>query len=211
MAFMKKIIIISALVMGYAVVGMAQQSDLYVQLSGTVKNDLNDPVPYVHVNSLKNNRNAISDQNGRFTIIVEPRDTVTFYCLGFQKEKLVMPASFTARHVLQDVKLKTDTVMLAEVDIFPWKTYGEFKEAVVHMELPDQKEMEYAAKNIALIQTQIRIHTSATPNMNFRQALQNHYERNMMMGQYRSISLLNPIAWAKFIKALKNGDFKRKD
>jgi hypothetical protein len=37
------------------------------------------------------------------------------------------------------------------------------------------------------------------------------YTRMYYAGQYPSISLLNPVAWAKFIQAWKNGDFKRKE
>ena len=46
--------------------------------------------------------------------------------------------------------------------------------------------------------------------MNQKYYLQQRNSRLYYAGQLPPNNLLNPIAWAKFIQAWKNGDFKRK-
>ncbi|NNC85275.1 MAG: carboxypeptidase-like regulatory domain-containing protein, partial [Bacteroidia bacterium] len=48
-------------------------------------------------------------------------------------------------------------------------------------------------------------------SMNFKLANQQRSSQMYYAGQLPPNNLLNPIAWAKFIQAWKNGDFKRKD
>lgn len=182
-----------------------------MQLSGMVKNELNDPIAYVHIYSIKTQRNTVSDLNGLYTIIAEPRDTVYFSCVGYKRMRITTPLTLTSRHLLKDIHMEVDTIMLNKIVIFPWKNYAEFKAAVLNAELPHQEEMEAAEINIAIMQTQILLHSNNTPNGNFRQVMMQQFERNRTMGQIPYNGLLDPLAWVKFIKALKNGDFKRKD
>ncbi len=189
---------------------LAQEQEPYMQLSGLVKNDLNDPIPYVHVIVKKSERSTVSDHNGLYTIIVEPRDTVFFQCVGYKLYKMVMPQNITTRHINREVRMEIDTVMLNTVVIFPWKTYAEFRNAVINTELPVNKDMEAAQINIAIIQTQVLMSTYTSPNMNFRNVMMQQFEKNRTYGQSPYYGILDAMAWAKFIKALKNGEFKRK-
>ncbi len=47
--------------------------------------------------------------------------------------------------------------------------------------------------------------------MNYKALMLERQNKVYTSGQYQSISLLNPIAWAKFIEAWQRGDYKRKD
>ena len=47
--------------------------------------------------------------------------------------------------------------------------------------------------------------------MNYKWQMQQYQSKLYYAGQAPPINLLNPIAWSKFIKAWKDGDFKRKD
>jgi hypothetical protein len=48
-------------------------------------------------------------------------------------------------------------------------------------------------------------------SMNFRQQMMDQQTRLYYAGQVPTSNWLNPIAWAKFVQAWQNGDFKRKD
>lgn len=189
---------------------LAQEQEPYMQLSGMVKNDLNDPIPFVHVIVKQSERSTVSDQNGLYTIIVEPRDTVFFQCVGYKLKKIVMPPTIATRHINREIRMDVDTVMLNTVVIFPWKTYAEFKNAVINTELPKNKDMEAAQMNIALIQTQVLLSYSNTPNMNFRNVMMQQFEKNRTYGQAPYYAIFDAMAWSRFIRALKNGEFKRK-
>jgi hypothetical protein len=45
---------------------------------------------------------------------------------------------------------------------------------------------------------------------NFNQQMKQYAQSQYWAGQSQPIQLLNPIAWAAFFKALKNGDFKKR-
>ena len=47
-------------------------------------------------------------------------------------------------------------------------------------------------------------------SLNYKFSMQQYQSKLYYAGQLPPNNLLNPIAWAKFIKAWKNGDFKKK-
>ena len=47
-------------------------------------------------------------------------------------------------------------------------------------------------------------------SLNYKYSMQQYQSKLYYAGQLPPNNLLNPIAWAKFIKAWKNGDFKKK-
>jgi hypothetical protein len=190
--------------------GRAQEKELYIQLSGMVKTDLNDPIPYVSIIAKKTERSTVSDPNGLYTVIVEPLDSVFFSCVGYKRLVMTIPANLGSKHLVREVKMEIDTIMLHNVIIFPWKTYSEFKTAVLNAELPAHTEMEAAQMNIAIIQTQILLAYNHTPSMNFRNIMLQQFEKNRTYGQAPYYPIFDVVAWTKFIKALKNGEFKRK-
>jgi hypothetical protein len=48
-------------------------------------------------------------------------------------------------------------------------------------------------------------------SLNYKYSMQQYQSKLYYAGQLPPNNLLNPIAWAKFIKAWKNGDFKKKN
>jgi hypothetical protein len=207
---MSRCLLTVVFLVSFLATGLAQEKESYMQLSGIIKDDLNDGIPFVHVIVKSSERSTVSDQNGLYTIIVEPRDTVFFSCIGYKLHKVVMPPTSANRHINREIRMEIDTVMLKNIVIFPWKTYAEFKNAVVNSELPVNEEMEAAQLNIALIQTQVLFNYSNSPNANFRNVMMQQFERNRTYGQAPYYGVLDAMAWAKFIRALKNGEFKRK-
>lgn len=181
-----------------------------VQLNGIVRGELLTPIPFVHVRVKSAGRGTITDLHGIFTIITQASDTVLFTSVGFRPKQVRIPANPASAFYTVDVILEQDTILIPEVDIYPWKTYEEFRQAFIALQLPET-DMERARKNIALIRTQIMLSDEPMPASNFRYVMQQQYNRLETQHQIPSLSLLNPFAWAQFIKALKEGEYKKKE
>jgi len=80
--------------------------------------------------------------------------------------------------------------------------------------LPDD-DLVRAYRNIAVMQEQIYnaiANRPASPTTNFRDVMNTRTNRMMTYGHfYPSYSITNPIAWAQFIQALRNGEFRKKE
>jgi hypothetical protein len=187
----------------------AQDKDL-VQFSGVIRNLKYEPVPNVHIINLATRSGTTSNHRGLFSFIVNPGDSVLFRAVGLKNTLVVIPDSLKAGHYPRDVYMLNDTIHLAEIKIFPWKSYEEFKVAFITLELPDDDETN-AYRNIERIKAQLNMDFEPDADMAFRQTMMQQYDRMYYAGQYPSIPILNPFNWGKFFAALKNGDFKRDD
>ncbi|WP_165500473.1 TonB-dependent receptor [Pedobacter psychroterrae] len=66
---------------------LAQQSvQRQMKVSGTVKDELASPIPGVNVRVTGKQGGATTDGNGKFTIEVEPTDTLEFTYIGYKKQ-----------------------------------------------------------------------------------------------------------------------------
>lgn len=187
----------------------AQEKRL-VQLSGTVKNELLQPLPFAHILVLNSYRGAITNNFGNFSVVVEELDSVLIASVGYKRKYFQIPQNLPSKFLNIEVVLEVDTIAISEAKIYPWKSYEEFREAFVNLNLPDE-DMERARRNIALIRTQIIMDHEPSARANFEHIMQQQYQQTFIQGQFPSYQLLNPFAWAKFFQALKRGDFKRKD
>jgi hypothetical protein len=186
------------------------QREKLIQLSGVVRNEYLQPVQYAHIVILNKNRGTISDMHGMFSFVVEPRDTVTFTAVGFKRVALVIPDTLTRYHLSVDIYMETDTIWIEEVIILPWKTYEEFREAFLSLELPDN-DLKRAYRNIALINTQIYYpNEKPNPDLNYQYMLKDQYNQLYSKGQIPYYSIFNPMAWVEFFKYIEEGRFKNK-
>jgi hypothetical protein len=188
--------------------------EVLVQWTGVIRNELLQPVPFAHIIVKKDFRGTVSDPQGMFTIITYPRDTMFVSCVGYKTRKIPVPnlSYEDSKHYIKDIVMQEDTIMLSEVVIFPWKTYKEFKEAFMSLELPED-DMQRAYRNIAVLQEQIYhayANRTASPASNFRDMTRARTDRMMTYGHmYPTYSITNPFAWAQFFQALRNGEFKK--
>lgn len=201
--------IITAAPLNGQLLDLLRQDEELIQFSGIIRNLEHQPVPHVNIVILNRSRGTTADSRGMFSFVVQPKDTVLFSHLGYKPTIHVIPDSLETDQYPSDIFMVSDTFRLAEVKVFPWKTYQEFKEDFIAMEMPTDDEQR-AMKNIALIKTQIRVNdVNATPNMNFREVMQQQYNQLYYEGQYPYYSVFDPLRWAKFFDALKRGEFKR--
>ena len=187
----------------------AQKSE-YIQFSGMVKNEDQEAIPFVHIVLKNSSRGSVCDKRGMFSIIVEKNDTLIFSSVGYKRTEIVIPDWIRTTYYSQDVIMQKDTIKIDEVVILPWKTYEEFKQAFVEFEVPEN-DLYNAQRNFELIQIQALYSQIPDPGVNFKYSMQQLTDRKYFIGQYPPNNLLNPIAWSKFIKALKSGAFKKQD
>jgi hypothetical protein len=104
-----------------------------------------------------------------------------------------------------------DTIQLRELVIRPWQgNYQRFKQAVLAYKLP-VTELDRAKKNLNMMELKaLLINAPASPTMAFRNTMKVYNDRLYWAGQLPPVNITNPLAWAQFFKALKDGDFKNK-
>lgn len=205
---MKKILtlILTLFAIGFI---QAQTNSNLVQLSGVVVSaDSLYPIPLTSIIVKNNNRGAISDYYGFYTLVAQEKDTIIFSALGYSDAKFIVPDSLEdGRYSLIQV-LKRDTITLKTIDIFPWPTKEQFKTAFMNLDLPDNDLMR-AQDNLNPANLPQNVGTD--PYASYRNAMSQYQSKMYYMGQAQTVSLMNPIAWAKFIEAWRNGAFKNKD
>ena len=68
--------------------GFSQQTERKFIISGTVlERDSTTPMPYVYLINSKTGNGTITDYNGKFTIIAQNSDTLTFQYVGYARRK----------------------------------------------------------------------------------------------------------------------------
>ena len=182
-----------------------------VQFTGiTVTADSLNAVPYAKIQVKGTNRGTMTDNLGYFSFVGHRSDTVLFTALGYKPASFIIPDTITRdRYSLIQV-LSADTLTLPVAFIFPWPTLEEFKRAFLETKIPDDG-YEIVRKN--LNPDDIRLKAEQMPMdgyMNFRNYIDNQTSRLYYFGQQQPITVLDPFAWAQFIKAWKEGKFKRK-
>ena len=96
-------------------------------------------------------------------------------------------------------------------EVYPWPTKEQFKKAFLALELPED-DIIRADRNMARADVKERMTGMAMDaSLNYKYSQQQYQSKLYYAGQLPPNNLLNPIAWAKFIKAWKNGDFKKKN
>jgi len=182
-----------------------------VQLSGNTITDSLEAVPYAHIIFLNKNLATASDIHGYFNFPVEENDSILFTAIGFKRFTLIVKDTFNVPYPYMQIPLEQDTIQLRELVIMPWQgNYERFKQAVLAFK-PPMTDLDRAYKNLAIMDLYSLLYDSpATPTTAFRTTMQNYNDKLYWAGQLPPVNITNPIAWAQFFKALKDGDFKRK-
>lgn len=181
-----------------------------VQFSGVViKADDLTSVPFTTVRIKSSRRGTISDLNGYFSIVVTKKDTLTFSAIGYKPSEFAVPDTITMKRYSLIHVLNSDTIMLEPTVIYPWPTEEEFKKAFVELVIPDD-DLEIARKNLAFAEMRERSRQfKMDGSMNYKNYMDQQTSKLYYVGQTQPISLFNPFAWAQFIKAWKEGQFKQ--
>lgn len=186
--------------------------EAYVQVSGmVVDGDSLTGVPFVSVLVKGTKRGTVTDFYGFFTVVAEPGDELQFFSLNHKNGVYKLDDTLSLKHYYIIQKLLKDTIQLSAIDVYPWPTKEEFKQAFLNLDL-SETDYERASKNLArnelsAMERNLKMDSQA----NYRYAMQQYLTKVYTAGQYPAINLLNPIAWAQFIDAWRSGKFKNKD
>jgi len=181
-----------------------------VQFSGVVVSaDSLKPLPFTHIIIKSTHRGTISDFFGFFSFVAEKGDEIEFTSMGYKKSVYVIPDSLTENRYSLIQMMQTDTIWLTETVIYPWPTPDQFRMAFINTDPPDD-DYDRAMKNLSLAELKERAQTMpAGSSVSFKNQIEKTTSRLYYAGQLPPNNLLNPLAWSQFIKAWKNGDFKR--
>jgi len=204
----RSLITIAILILSVSAIS-GQAIEKYVQVSGIITDESYRPVAGVTVVSKKLKRGTISEKSGIYSITSTPGDTIFFRALGFKRYHTIIPANFQERHCEVDIALDVDTILIKEVNVLPWKNYGEFIKDITK-EKPVDPMIENMNDNIASIYVAIANQSNykITPEAGYKYAMEQNFGAMATRGQYPINNLLNPFAWSKFIHGIKNGLFK---
>jgi CarboxypepD_reg-like domain len=183
-----------------------------IQFSGVVVSaDSLQPIPFTNVIIRNARRGTITDFYGFFSFVAMKGDTLDFQYVGFKTNSFIIPDSLVEQHYSIIQVLVRDTINLKEAIVYPWPTKDEFKRAFVELKLSDD-DLKRAQRNFELAaMKEIQAQVIYDGGLNYQMAVQQRQTQLYSQGQFRSISLLNPLAWAAFIQSWKDGAYKKKE
>lgn len=204
------LILILLLISQLSFAQVAEKSGI-IHLTGRTLTENNEAVPYVHIILVNKKIATASDLQGTFNFPAEVNDTILFRAVGFKYSTLIVRDTFTVKYPYIPILMVEDTIQLRELVIRPWQgNYQRFKQAVLAYKLP-VTELDRAEKNLNMMDLKaLLVNMPASPTMAFRNTMKVYNDRLYWAGQLPPVSITNPLAWAQFFKALKNGDFKKK-
>lgn len=185
--------------------------DSVVQLYGVVMTaDSLRGVPSASVIVEGRGRGTITSGDGVFSIVVLKGDRIRFSSIGFKDKTISIPKNLTENQYSVIQLLVSDTAYLPATILKPRPTREQFERDFVNNNVPDDL-FETARKNTDEAQRRILINSLPADgreavNYQLRQQATKAY----YSGQVPPMNILNPAAWADFIKAWKRGDFKNK-
>lgn len=190
--------------------GMAQGQVKAIQFSGVVVGGKQSEVlPSATINIANTGRGTVTSNNGYFNIPVFPGDSIIFSYTGYRKQYLVIPKNYNEPSYSAKVQLREDAITLREVKVYPFRNFEEFKKEFLTMNLPDQQEREALARNMD--PDYLRKLAATQPggvNSGFQTSQNQITNYNANKGFANTIPFFNPLAWASWIKSVKDGALK---
>ncbi|MFH1297015.1 MAG: carboxypeptidase-like regulatory domain-containing protein [Bacteroidota bacterium] len=182
-----------------------------VQFTGiAITADSLSPVPFARISVKTSREGTTSDIMGYFSFVARIGDTILFNALGYKPASFIIPDTIRHQRYSLIQLMTADTLTLEAAIIFPWPTYEDFKQAFINIRIPDD-DLERARKNLSA--AKIRMMADQLPmdaRMNYHNYIENQTSKLYYFGQQQPFSIFNPFAWAQFIKAWKEGKFKRR-
>lgn len=196
--------------LNHAIAQDAQEKKV-IQLSGIILNaDSTDAVAGVNIYVPKKGRGTSSGRFGYFSMPVLEGDSIIFSFIGLKKQTFKVPETVESDRISLILTMQVDEIALAEIEVMPYPTEEEFKQAVIALNVVDPMSISRANMSPEML---LRWAESmpASGNENFRYFQQGQAIQNQDLYGPRTLRLLDPFAWGQFIRSIKRGDLKRKD
>ena len=182
-----------------------------VQVSGlVVTGDSLSPLPYCTVFRSRDRRGTMTDARGFFSLPALTGDTLEFSSVGYVSQQVVIPEGGELARVNLVQPMGRDTVTMNDAFVYPWPSRERFRQDFLALGLPNQGLDHAWDSPMDPMDVYDRLSEvgrdgqSTSSNVLAAQAQQAGYA-----GQAPPVNLLNPVAWAQFLQALKSGDLRR--
>jgi hypothetical protein len=192
----------------------AQQhvEDSLVEVSGvTLTADSSLVIPNVNILIQGKSRGTMSNDDGVFSIVAFKGEVLVFSAVGFKTKKMTIPSDLAGHHLGVAQLMDQDTTYLPVTVVRSYPSREEFGEAFLHWKIPDN-QYDIARANTEL--SKLRALIRSTPmdgSEGVNQTFNQQFQQTQYKGGFPAMNIFNPFAWAKFIKAIKDGDFKSRD
>lgn len=154
-----------------------------IQLSGIITDERSNlPVSYATVIVESEYRGVNATMEGFFSIVVARNDTIQFSALGYKPKYYVVPDTGSDNIASIAVFLKKDTITLDVVEIYPWPSPEDFRDAF----LAYQENRQYTVGPIPGLKSPGEIDTVPKPPSPIMNPISFFYEE-----------VIKPIQWQK--------------
>ncbi len=185
--------------------------DSVIQLFGVVMTaDSLRGVPSASIIVVGKGRGTITNNDGIFSIAVLKGDKILFSSIGFKDKTIDIPTNLTDNQYSVIQLLVNDTTYLPATILRPRPSREQFERDFANTRVPDdayeiaRQNTDEAARRILLA----TLPADGREAVNYQ--LRQQATKSYYAGQTAPMNILNPFAWADFIKAWKRGDFKNK-
>lgn len=160
----------------------------------------------VNIRIAGTNQGSISNQQGYFAVVAKRNDTLIFSAVGYRSVKYIVPYELTGQKYTMIQTMSQDTLYLNEVIVKPYISKELFQHYFVTMEVPGEDDPLAGLDPETIRELAYAMELDGTANSKYylRQESGKYY----YTGQMVPINLMNPFAWAQFIKSWKEGKLK---
>ncbi len=180
-----------------------------IRFSGlVVQGDSALGVPYVHLYITNAGVGTVTDEFGYFTLSVFEGDTIEISAIGYEPRLLRIPKRNILNYSVL-INLEADLMRFEEIEIPLFASYEDFKRQFLAMEMTTKAEKNLAKNLSRDVIYEMAMAMPMSAEANFRYFMEAQVARIANRHFVPTISLLNPFAWAEFIRSIKRGDHKK--
>ena len=182
-----------------------------VQVSGlVVTGDSLSPLPYCTVFRSRDRRGTMTDARGFFSLPALTGDTLEFSSVGYVSQQAVIPEGGELARVNLVQPMGRDTVAMKDAFVYPWPSRERFRQDFLALGLPNQGLDPAWDSPMDPMDVYDRLSEVGRDGQSTSsEALAAQAQQVGYAGQAPPVNLLNPVAWAQFLQALKSGDLRR--
>ncbi len=199
--------------LSYAQTDRNQNKPKVIQFSGIVVTEdaygEMTPLPYTTIGVKGTSRGTVAEIDGFFSIAALKGDTLIFSRLGYQTVEHTVPDTLDSDFYSWYQIMSEGDVLLPEAVIYPWPSREHYKIEFLALDVTNELKQRARDNLAAEVLERMRHGVAADGENAFElEAAKRQYEYQYT-GQFKPQKIFDVVAWSKFIKAWKRGDYKR--
>lgn len=209
---MKKLLYIFVFSLILPLVISAQRGEKQiVQFSGFVmSSDSMVGIPFAHIGCKGTTRAGTARVDGFFSYAVAEGDTLIFTSIGYSPYTYIVPNGNADNKISTIISMNKHDYVMRDVMIYPWGDRANFNYAFIHTKIPKTLQEIGEANTDRQLLAAIGQYMPTDGGESTQRYMQYQAVQASYYNQQAPQNIFNPLAWAEFIKAIKNGDFKPK-